>query len=269
MPDVTPAVTPAPIVPAVQPGNPDPLAAPPTPEPGAQAPVIDPAAAPVPPVVPVEPVPPVVPPVEPEPQNVYVPSHPDPQVQTVEAMLAEKKCTPEQVAEVFSKSVASGNLADVDVPKLTALLGDAGAKLAMAALGQYDMKVKAESKKLQDTATHLLGGQEQFEAFKTWLGTQTTGELAADINEYKFAVQRGGKLAYLALDALKNLYHQHAGVPVGQQNIVQPDVPGSPGTTLLPFNNRREYVNAMKEARDKKDDAAVAMVTRRFMVKPV
>ena len=253
------------------------------------APVAPPAAPQTPPAVtppvtpPTQDVPPQTPPVTPPPaptdqtpppaqpdplDAVYTPQHPDPVVQAVEGMLHEKGLTIKQVQEVFEKSVQSGNLEDIDQAKLKEYLGESGAKLAMQSLTQYNQKVQAEQKKMHDTAVHLLGGEPQFEAFKTWVH-EPPATVRDVVAEYAEAVNAGGHLGYLALDALKNLYHQHAGVPTGTSSIVNPDLPANAGATLTPFKDRREYVNAMKVAQDSKDQAAIDLVTRRFMVKPV
>lgn len=233
----------------------------------APAPVVPaaPNPAPVVPAVPVATVAPVPPVVAPAPTaEAFVASHADPRVHGVESMLAEKGLTVPQVQEIFQKAFETQDVKDVDMEKLKAHLGEAGAKLAMQNLEAFSADVHRASKTLYDTAVNLTGGEESYKQFSQWV----QGNADADVQQLRDAVAQGGKLAYLALNELNSLWRTNSQHAVGHGALLTPDS-GSAGTTLVPFENRREYVNAMKEAYKTRDNAKVDAVRARFAVRPV
>lgn len=253
--DPTPAPAPA-VAPAASPApasvaSPTPVGAPAT----AVQPV--PTEAPVPAVAPVQ-----------APVEVYQPVHADPRVHGVESMLAEKGLTAQQVHDVFAKALETQDVKDVDVVKLKEHLGEAGAKLAMQNLEAFSADVARAAKTLYDTAVGLTGGEESYKQFSEWVQTCTEGALGAEVQELRQALARGGRLAYLALDSLNTTWRKHSQHAVGAAALITPDG-GSATPSVQPFSNRREYVNAMKEAHKTKDATKIAAVNARYAARPV
>lgn len=266
---VTPAAAPAaPVDPMVAPATPAAPAAEQTPAPAAPAAPV----APVEPVAPVQPaaapVPapePVAPVVDPAPADVYQPQHADPRVQGVESMLAEKGLSTTQVHEIFAKAFETQDVKDVDQAKLKEYLGDAGAKLAMQNLEAFSADVARAAKTLYDTAVNLVGGEAAYKQFSDWVATSTSD---AEVQELRAAVANGGKVAYLALNELNNMWRTKSQHAVGTGALLTPDS-GNAAPSVQPFSNRREYVNAMKEAHKSRDAGKIAAVQARFAAKPV
>lgn len=200
--------------------------------------------------------------------EVYQPVHADPRVHGVESMLAEKGLSPTQVHEVFAKALETRDVKDVDVQKLKEHLGDAGAKLAMQNLEAFSADVARAAKTLYDTAVGLTGGEEAYKQFSEWVQTCTTGQLGAEVQELRQALAMGGKLAYLALGSLNESWRKHSQHAVGTGALITPDG-GTAAPSVQPFESRREYVNAMKEAHKTKDASKIAAVQARYAARPV
>ena len=269
MPDTqTPVTAPAaPVDPMVATATPAAPAAPQTPAPAAPAAPETPAApvAPVQPAAAPAPAPePVVPAAEPAPADVYQPSHADPRVQGVESMLAEKGLSTAQVQEIFAKAFETQDVKDVDMQKLKEHLGEAGAKLAMQNLEAFSADVARAAKTLYDTAVNLTGGEEGYKQFSQWV--QASAD--ADVQQLCDAVAQGGRVAYLALDELNKQWRTQSQHAVGTGALLTPDS-GNAAPSVQPFSNRREYVNAMKEAHKSRDAGKIATVQARFAAKPV
>lgn len=265
---VTPAAAPAaPVDPMVAPATPAAPAAEQTPAPAAPAAPV----APVEPVAPVQPaaapVPapePVAPVVDPAPADVYQPQHADPRVQGVESMLAEKGLSTAQVHEIFQKAFETQDVKDVDIQKLKEHLGEAGANLAMQNLESFSADVARAAKTLYDTAVNLTGGEEGYKQFSQWV--QASAD--ADVQQLRDAVAQGGRIAYLALDELNKQWRTKSQHAVGTSALVTPDS-GNATPGVQPFSNRRDYVNAMKEAHKTRDESKIAAVRARFAAHPV
>ena len=264
---ITPAAAPvAPVDVAPAPTTPAAPAASPAPAPVAPVAPVAPAE----PVAPVEPVTAPVAPTEPAatPVDVYQPVHADPRVQGVESMLAEKGLSTEQVQSIFAKALETQDVKDVDVAKLKEHLGEAGAKLAMQNLEAFSADVARAAKTLYDTAVGLTGGEEGYKQFSEWVQTCTDGALGAEVQELRQALAMGGKVAYLALESLNNSWRKYSQHAVGTAALITPDG-GNATASVQPFSNRREYVNAMKEAHKTKDAAKIATVHARYAARPV
>ena len=269
MPDTqTPVTAPAaPVDPMVAPATPAAPAAPQTPAPVAPA-------APVAPVEPVAPVQPAAAPapapepvatvVDPAPADVYQPQHADPRVQGVESMLAEKGLSTAQVQEIFQKAFETQDVKDVDMQKLKEHLGEAGAKLAMQNLEAFSADVARAAKTLYDTAVNLTGGEEGYKQFSQWVQASADD----DVQQLRDAVAQGGRVAYLALDELNKQWRTQSQHAVGTGALLTPDS-GNAAPGVQPFSNRRDYVNAMKEAHKSRDAGKIAAVQARFAAKPV
>jgi hypothetical protein len=183
-------------------------------------------------------------------------------------MLAEKGLTNAQVHEVFAKALETQDVKDVDVAKLKEHLGEAGAKLAMQNLEAFSADVARAAKTLYDTAVGLTGGEEGYKQFSEWVQTCNTGALGAEVQELRQALAMGGKVAYLALESLNNSWRKHSQHAVGVNALLTPDG-GSATPGVQPFENRRDYVNAMKEAHKTKDAGKIAAVHARYAARPV
>lgn len=243
-PSAPPAASPAPV--SEPPASGD-IFTPPTPDGG---PDLAPAA------------PPADPPAPPE-EPKYQPVSTDERVRAVEDLIAEKGLTVKQVQEIFAESVKAKDFNKINTDKLKEYLGEATAKIALNSLKAIDDEGKAQTKKLHDTALHLLGGEAQFKEFSVWVNAQKSTE----VQELRKAVANGGHLAYVALNALNEAY-KAAVKPSNAEALITPDS-GNGGTPVIPFKNRREYVNAMKEAQGKRDSALIAEISKRFAAKPV
>jgi len=265
----TPVVAPAaPVEPIVAPAAPAAPAAPQTPAPAAPAAPAAPEtpAAPVAPTAtaPVPPAEPVAPAAEPATADVYQPQHADPRVQGVESMLAEKGLSTAQVQEIFAKAFETQDVKDVDQAKLKEHLGEAGAKLAMQNLEAFSADVARAAKTLYDTAVNLTGGEEGYKQFSQWVQASSD----ADVQQLCDAVAQGGRVAYLALDELNKQWRTQSQHAVGTGALLTPDS-GNAAPGVQPFSNRRDYVNAMKEAHKSRDAGKIAAVQARFAAKPV
>jgi hypothetical protein len=180
-------------------------------------------------------------------------------------MLAEKGLSTAQVQELFAKAFETQDVKDVDQAKLKEYLGEAGAKLAMQSLEAFSADVARAAKTLYDTAVNLVGGEDAYKQFSEWVATSTSD---AEVQELRAAVANGGKVAYLALNELNNMWRTKSQHAVGTGALLTPDS-GNAAPSVQPFSNRREYVNAMKEAHKSRDAGKIAAIQARFAAKPV
>lgn len=196
-------------------------------------------------------------------QAVVPVQHSDSRVRAVEALMAEKGITNAAVMEVFGRSMQTGQLADVDVAKLTTLMGEASANVIMASLTSYNADMERQSAEAEQTAHSMFGGKEGFEAACTWLHNNLSGPNGAELKVIQTLAAQGGANTKVALEMLLNKFNASGSA---SPNLMTPDGSGNANPDSKPFTSNREYSEALKQAYYNGTPQDVAQVNARFAI---
>lgn len=258
----------------------DPVVTPAGNAPAPVAPAAPTPAAPVAPVAPAAPVAPVAPtaPVQPDPAQqqqpaekpqgeVYVPSHSDPAVRAVENLLAEKGVTQAQFDTVFAEAFRTNSVDAIDIKKLSELVGETNANLAMQSLRAYDAQCQATAANVKQYACTAFGSEGELAKAVAWAKQNMSHpSLGPELAQIRAQLEQGEVQAKLAIDMLKMRYASHSTNPQGTGALVSPDGGNAGLVAGAPFASRVEYVTAVKEARASGDPAKLASVQARFAI---
>lgn len=116
--------------------------------------------------------------------------------------------------------------------------------------------VKAELQEASSKLYEAVGGQEQWTQIAEWANANLSPEEKTSFN--KIMASGDINAAKLALLGLKNYYEASNSEPT----VLTGTSDATPG--IKPFNSQREYVEALKDPRYKKDPAYRAEVDKRF-----
>lgn len=231
------------------------------------APVEQPQVAPVAPVAPAAPAQET--PAAPEAAEVYKPTFEDPAVRSVENMFVEKGISAADVEKVFADAFKHGDVEKADMKRLTELLGENNAALAMNSLRAYQTQNNARVQRVVEYGHQQFGGEQEMQKAVAWvkanLSHPSIGPELAVIRETLMSPGVSEVAAKLAIDNMLSRYKNHANTVQGRENMHTPDG-GNGGVNMQPFASRREYAEAMQEARKSRDPQKVAQVNARFAV---
>lgn len=171
--------------------------------------------------------------------------HTDSRVHSVESLMAEKGITNQQAMEIFGRAIQTQNFADVNVQKLTEVMGKATADVIMANLQSYNADMERQTQDNLQYGHKVCGGEQRFNEACAWMNSKLSDpQLGPEMAAIKNLAAAGGANTRLALEMLNTKFSASGQA---SPNLVRPD--GSSGAPdLAPFKTNREYSEALKKA---------------------
>ncbi|QWY83430.1 putative scaffolding protein [Rhizobium phage RHph_X3_9] len=190
----------------------------------------------------------------------------DPSANAAISLLKEAGATPAQAAAIFDKAIESGNLADIDVKALEALIGKDKALLVMNGVRDYHHRTTKQNTETVQMVKDIFGGDAGWETVKTWAQNKEKRDptFKKELDDIREDLNKGGRAAKAAAKDLLKLYN---GAPntkgLGNGNQVKGEKAAAPAGAPL---SRADYIAELKKAHSNgASSAAIAQLDARRM----
>lgn len=201
-------------------------------------------------------------PTEPAPEHnapEYVPESYNSFLEAANKMLTDKGINTQALADSIN---AAGGKVTAEVRKiLEGKLGAAEATMLItgyeAEISKVNASIKAEAEKVYE----IVGGEEEWNKIAAWAKTPEAGLDPEAKVQYNAMLAQGGVQAALAAKAIKEAYMASPGF-TQDANLMQGQEPASAPSQIDPIS-RSEYINEKRKAVSSNDGVAVAALEER------
>lgn len=174
----------------------------------------------------------------------------DPALKQVVTILQDAEIPVEATNKIFQEAIDQKDFSKVDKAALTELLGDKADIVYVLAESFYN-KQFAAFEKTQSEAFELTGGEEGFNAMRTWAASkaEVDADFKADLAELRSMIDSGSKRAFKA--AISELYGMYKADPdtTIKADVLTGDKPGS-STSIQPLSQSEYGELLLKAERD-------------------
>lgn len=188
-------------------------------------------------------------PTEPEAETPTFPEYEDPELAGVVDLFQSAGGTPEQLTEVFSEAVKSGDPSKIDQDKLKEILGETRAANVNTLINAFHTKHAAKSKEIADAVYESMGSKENWNKVLEWArkAKESSPELQQKFDELNVMLNQSPTAAVFAAQEAKKLYE-------AQPNHSSLEVQMTEGTNTVEtdstdYISRSDYNKALTKAR--------------------
>jgi hypothetical protein len=180
-------------------------------------------------------------------------------------LMKDAGLAPTDAKTIFSKTLQTGKIEDVDLPALEEKIGKDKAALAMIGVKDYFTRQQAISSQTIQEVEAVFGGKDAYAKVRDWATAKAAADpaFAKDVESYRGMFNAGG---ISARAAAKDLLSQYTNSPE-TSGVVTKMVNGNKtvtvDTTAQQPLSRSEYLELLKEANKKGDLRAVAELDAR------